>query len=238
MVWENINAGASGSVRPDVYVLNKSFSNPNPITYEIKVSLSDFRSDVTKAKWKSYLDFSYGVCFVVPKGLITKNDLPKGCGLITYNGNGIFHTVKKPILSPKTIDSEMLLKLLMYGGDRMTQEKLYQPRDFDEWKHKETLRKKFGKDFGEKISFLDEYDKKKSELTEIKRELAEILGMRDLDRWCFIQDARHYLNELKKEVSEAHFKSEIAEKLLRLNERISNEISGTCEDIKKERLNK
>lgn len=61
MVWENIPAGCAGNVRPDVYTLQKSFSSPNPITYEVKVSLSDFRSDVTTAKWKAYLRFSYGV---------------------------------------------------------------------------------------------------------------------------------------------------------------------------------
>ncbi|OUS29497.1 hypothetical protein A9Q98_06140 [Thalassotalea sp. 42_200_T64] len=74
MVWEDIPVGKSGSVRPDVLTIQKSFASPNPISYEIKVSVSDFRSDVTSAKWKNYLDFSYGVIFAVPKGLI-KNQI-------------------------------------------------------------------------------------------------------------------------------------------------------------------
>ena len=73
MVWEDIPVGKVHSVRPDVLTIEKSYSSPNPISYEIKVSVSDFRSDVTKAKWKAYLDFSYGVIFAVPKGLIKKS---------------------------------------------------------------------------------------------------------------------------------------------------------------------
>lgn len=86
MVWEDIPVGKSGSVRPDVLTIQKSFASPNPISYEIKVSVSDFRSDVTSAKWKNYLDFSYGVIFAVPKGLIKKSDIPNGCGLMQFNG--------------------------------------------------------------------------------------------------------------------------------------------------------
>ena len=179
MVWEDIPAGMMGEVRPDVYTLQKSFSSPNPITYEVKVSVSDFRSDITTAKWKNYMRFSYGVVFAVPKGLITKKDLPTGCGLMTYNGAGIWHTVKKPTLHPCTIPSELLLKLLMSGEERRTQPVYIQPREFEIYKHMDTLRKKFGKNIAEKISLIEEYPEMKKELKAARVELAELFNLRE-----------------------------------------------------------
>ena len=58
MVWTNIQLGPSGSPRPDVYAFFKSYVDPRPMAYECKVSLSDFRADVTAGKWQSYRKFS------------------------------------------------------------------------------------------------------------------------------------------------------------------------------------
>lgn len=47
IVWTDIPTGRQGSCRPDVYTIQKSYTQPNPTSYEIKVS---FRSDVTSGK--------------------------------------------------------------------------------------------------------------------------------------------------------------------------------------------
>lgn len=120
MMWTDMQLGPSGSPRPDVYAMDKSFMHPKPVAYEVKVSLSDFRSDVTKGKWQSYLEFAGAVIFVVPKGLITKNDVPNGCGLMTYNPEtDTFASVKKPTLHPVTLPQRVMLKLLIDGVDRV-----------------------------------------------------------------------------------------------------------------------
>lgn len=120
MMWTDMQLGPSGSPRPDVFAMDKSFMHPKPVAYEVKVSLSDFRSDVTKGKWQSYLEFAGAVIFVVPKGLITKNDVPNGCGLMTYNGDtDTFASVKKPTLHPVTLPQWVMLKLLIDGVDRV-----------------------------------------------------------------------------------------------------------------------
>lgn len=223
MVWENVPAGPSGSVRPDVFVMRKSFTQPNPVTYEIKVSLSDFRSDVTKAKWMAYLDFSYGVVFAVPKGLITKKDLPVGCGLMTYNGEGIWHTVKKPTLTPCEPDSKFLLKLLMGGTDRMTQPKL-EHRDFNERQNHATLRKKFGEDIGEKLHFIGQYPQMKAKLNELKQELADILELDAIDRFHFVSNAQFAIKKLKVMTDETERKREIAKQLMTVQSRLNQDI--------------
>lgn len=178
MVWENIPAGKAGSIRPDVYTIEKSFAHPNPISYEIKVSKSDFMSDVTKGKWSGYLDFSYGVIFAVPKGLITKSELPDKCGLMTFNGE-FWNTVKRPTMQPKELDTELLLKLLIVGEERQTSKDIIQPRDLDEWKQKDKLNKKFGKDFAEKISLISKYPSIKKEVDQWYEDLYIAIGKED-----------------------------------------------------------
>lgn len=140
MVWENLPCGSIGSQRPDVLVMNKSYSKTNPVAYKVKVSVSDFRSDVTSAKLRGYLNFAWGVTFAVPKGLITKKDLPNGCGLITYNGQG-WSTVKLPTLSPCPLDTEFMLKLLIDGAQKQTRPDPPKLREFENYRSHEALRK-------------------------------------------------------------------------------------------------
>ena len=211
MVWEDIPVGKVHSVRPDVLTIEKSYSSPNPVSYEIKVSVSDFRSDVTKAKWKAYLDFSYGVIFAVPKGLIKKSDVPNGCGLITFNGQS-WNTVKKPTLHPTQLNDELLLKLLISGNERETKKPIIQNRDFDQHVHHETLRKKFGKEFRSKIAMLDSFPEKKKELRALKKELALVFDL-DVDKWCFERDVKYHIDQLKIMADESERKASIAKEL-------------------------
>lgn len=219
MVWEDIPAGKLHSVRPDVLTIEKSYSSPNPISYEIKVSVSDFRSDVTKAKWKSYLEFSYGVVFAAPKGLIKKSDIPNGCGLMLFNGQS-WHTVKKPTLHPSKLNDEILLKLLIGGAQRETIVPVIKNRDYEEYVHHETLRKKFGQDFSEKISLLDTYADKKKELKRLKKELGVLFDL-DVDQWGFESNVSYRIEKLKIMACESKRKLAIAEELIRLNKDIT-----------------
>lgn len=117
MLWMDMQLGPSGSPRPDVYTMNRSYAKPRPITYEIKVSVSDFRSDITKGKWQSYLEFSSGVYFCVPAGLISKADLPNGCGLMVRGDEG-WRAFKAPTLQAVSLSSNVYMKLLIDGCRR------------------------------------------------------------------------------------------------------------------------
>lgn len=97
LVWCDMQLGPAGSPRPDVYALDKSFAHPRAITYECKVSVADFRADVTAGKWQSYLGFSSGVYFAAPAGLLKKEDVPNGCGLIVRGEEG-WRTLRAPTL--------------------------------------------------------------------------------------------------------------------------------------------
>lgn len=79
----------------DGLAITKSYTQPNIIGYEIKVSRSDFLQD---AKWHLYLQYCNEFFFVVPKGLVKKDELPDNVGLIYYDPDtNKLRTVKKAL---------------------------------------------------------------------------------------------------------------------------------------------
>lgn len=144
--------GPSGSPRPDVYTLPKSFSRFTPLSYEIKISVADFRRDVTAGKWQKYLEFSAGVIFAVPAGLIKKEDVPAGCGLIVRH-EGMWRAAKGPTLKHvPTLPRDSWMKLLIDGVDRQYKE--VQPRSASVWHSQNKIREKYGHNIASLLSDL------------------------------------------------------------------------------------
>lgn len=145
MAWENMQLGPAGSPRPDVYAVSKSFSRFAPIAYEAKISIADFRRDVTAGKWQSYLQFASAVVFAAPAGLITKADIPAGCGLILRHENG-WRVAKGPTLGNLgNLPRDAWLKLLMDGIERETKRHHIQSRgEGSYWLAADKLRAKLG----------------------------------------------------------------------------------------------
>lgn len=117
MVWRDMQLGSHGSPRPDVYTIEKSFCRPAPTAYEVKVSVSDFRADVTAAKWHSYLDYAYSVVFAAPAGLLKPTEIPPQCGLLVRGDVG-WRVAKRSTPVPHVIEQDALLKLLIDGVER------------------------------------------------------------------------------------------------------------------------
>lgn len=153
IVWEDMQMGPSGSIRPDVYLLKKRYSTFAPVTYEVKVSVSDFRSDVTSGKWQGYLGFSSAVIFAVPAGLVSKEDVPAGCGLIVRHEE-VWRMVKKPTMQlVETLPRESWLKLVIDGVDRAVKQRdEARCRNANQWMAQAELRKKLGDDIGELVA--------------------------------------------------------------------------------------
>lgn len=142
MVWRDMQLGPSGSPRPDVYTINKMYCRPTPLSYECKISVADFRSDVTSGKWQSYLQFSSAVIFAVPAKLIDKKDIPAGCGLMVRSESG-WRMTKGPTLNPVRMPQEVLLKLLMDGVHREGFAELKRA-EFEAWRASKKVSKRFG----------------------------------------------------------------------------------------------
>lgn len=145
MVWCDIPMGSAGSCRPDVFTMMKSFTNPLPTTYEIKVSRADFLSDITSGKYQKYFKFSGAVLFAVPNGLIKKSELPDGCGLIVRHDSS-WRTVRRPTQNRVNIPWEIMQKLLLDGVDRISKDREIYPRKSSSWDLSKEARTKLGDD--------------------------------------------------------------------------------------------
>ena len=153
VVWTNMQLGQAGSPRPDVYSVPKSFAKFTPIAYEIKVSVADFRRDVTAGKWQSYLKFASGVTFAVPRGLIGKADLPPGCGLVVRGDDG-WSTVKAPTLAKiDTLPRDAWIKLVIDGIAR--QQVKIEPRHLNPFRAQKLIRKAYGDGIADALSNRD-----------------------------------------------------------------------------------
>lgn len=91
----------------DVFCLSKSGIISE---FEIKVSRSDYIADFNKTDKHYKLDKRTGkipnhFCYVVPKDLISEDEVPEYAGLIYYMGNQWFKVIKK---SPKLHGEKMM----------------------------------------------------------------------------------------------------------------------------------
>lgn len=146
LTYTDMQLGPSGSPRPDVYCLPTTYSRFCPVAYECKVSVADFRADVTHGKWQTYLPFASAVIFATPAGLIGKQDIPAGCGLMARGPNG-WRTVKAPTLRPvENLPLQLWQKLLFDGIERAERFRRCEPRKADDWRMRDRLAKELGAD--------------------------------------------------------------------------------------------
>lgn len=146
LVWTDMQLGPAGSPRPDVYTVPCSFARFRPVAYECKISVADFRRDVTAGKWTSYLRFAAGVIFAAPAGLLKKEDIPAGCGLIVRGPDG-WRSLKGPTL--KNVDNlprDAWIKLIIDGMGRLADQSYEQLRAglCNEWTIEKKIRARLG----------------------------------------------------------------------------------------------
>lgn len=146
MVWEDMQLGPSGTARPDVYALPHSYSKFCPVVYEIKVSVSDFRADVTAGKFTKYFKYASAVVFAVPEGMLKKTDIPEGCGLMIRKESG-WHTLKGPTIRPlDNIPRDAWIKLVMDGVRREGERTRISARSNSTYYIEQRLRKQHGEE--------------------------------------------------------------------------------------------
>ncbi|AIT19495.1 hypothetical protein BTN_2292 [Burkholderia thailandensis E254] len=146
LVWTDMQLGPAGSPRPDVYTVPCSFARFQPVAYECKISVADFRRDVTAGKWTSYLRFAAGVIFAAPAGLLKKEDIPAGCGLIVRGPDG-WRSLKGPTLkNMENLPRDAWIKLIIDGMARLADQGREQLRAglCNEWTLEKKLRARLG----------------------------------------------------------------------------------------------
>ncbi|MBR8344200.1 hypothetical protein [Burkholderia ambifaria] len=146
LVWTDMQLGPSGSPRPDVYTVPCSFARFQPVAYECKTSVADFRRDVTAGKWTSYLRFAAGVIFAAPACLLKKEDIPAGCGLIVRGPDG-WRSLKGPTLkNMENLPRDAWVKLIIDGMARLANANHEQLRAglHNEWSLEKKIRHRLG----------------------------------------------------------------------------------------------
>lgn len=102
---------AGSNVRMDAVAIKKSWSQPNIIGYEIKVSRADFEQD---HKWPKYYEQCHTFSFVCPRGLIQPEELPEDVGLIWFNPDkGTLYTKRKAKYRAIELHAGLLLYIIM-----------------------------------------------------------------------------------------------------------------------------
>ena len=85
--------------RIDLFVMNM-FRSKNflRVAYEIKVSRSDFFSDVgDMSKHEPIRNFCNEFWFATPRGVVKKEEIPEGCGLMEFDeGSRYAHFIVRP----------------------------------------------------------------------------------------------------------------------------------------------
>lgn len=101
----------TGLLQFDGLAIYKSWAHSNIVGYEIKISRSDFLRD---NKFYLYLPYVHELYFVVPIGLIDRNELPAEIGLMYYNpATEAIVTKKKATHRNIEISADMLLYIIM-----------------------------------------------------------------------------------------------------------------------------
>lgn len=148
VVWTDMQLGPAGSPRPDVYAIEKTYTALRARVFEVKVSRADFLSDVTSGKYLRYAAFAGSVTFATPAGLVSKDEVPKGCGLITRSPDGVWRYQRKPTLQPTPdLPTHAWLKLVIDGCAREREVQRAAkcgPRTTTEWCHQRRVRERFG----------------------------------------------------------------------------------------------
>ena len=260
IIWQDMQLGPTGSARPDVYTIGKSYTKFRPMAYEIKISTSDFRRDVTAGKWQKYLEYACGVIFAVPQGLIKKEDVPATCGLIVRSESGWLN-IKGPTLTPvKTLPRDAWMKLVIDGINR--QDAAAKIRVINEWKVEREIRQKYGEELA---NLLRDLTRAKTVLQqEIERN--EALRKAESDRWfeerqkarqkieveageidsirgdlckllqLDVQSSIHQIRYAAKDFAENLSRDAVVQKQRQSLERIRRSIANTLDSIDREKI--
>lgn len=175
----------------DGLAIRKSYTGPCITGYEIKVSRSDFLQD---AKWHLYLQYCNEFYFVVPNGLISKDEIPENVGLIYFYPESNKLKKRKKAMYRKIEEPIGVYKYIIYS--RLDQDRMpfYESRAeyarayLQDKEDKQRLGKEFGtkmakdlSDMNRRIESLSNAENEHNLLCRIK----EILKKYDVGRYAW-----------------------------------------------------
>jgi hypothetical protein len=177
--------------RADVINVKPSYNRFCLTIYEIKISRSDFQSDIRSGKWRGYLNHCHRFYFAVPSGIVKKEEVPEEAGLIVRGETG-WITLKAALSRDIEIPYMTLLSLIFSkerehfrGHKRNRIYDSYQKYNVMAYMKKQEFYKTLGKNIGEALRNFDEYKTAKSELEYQIKHVNELIseGLGEQHRW-------------------------------------------------------
>lgn len=160
-----------GMLKFDGLAIRRSYTNPCITGYEIKVSRSDFLGD---NKWHLYLQYCNEFYFVVPEGLVRKDEVPADVGLIYYYPKTGKLLKKKRAVYRKVEEPVGVYKYIIYS--RLDQERIPFYEDRGEYAKDYLLdraeKRKAGRALGSKMAKdLSDYQERLEKLSNVEDQL-------------------------------------------------------------------
>ena len=199
----------------DLWTMKKSWSQPNTIAFEIKVSRSDFLKD---SKWPGYLPFCNEFYFVCPYGLIGNAEVPADAGLVMTSKNGTnLYTKKKAPWRTVQVPEELYRYLLMWRV-KIQRDRSWEIDNLEQWKRwlekkaesrslGNVVSKKVQETLRQKVELVQDrqrqLEREMEEFQEFKKMLTEAgFDMTTLkrSRWDAQRKFREFLEEIKTKV--------------------------------------
>ena len=233
---------AQGFLMFDGLAITKSYTQPCITIYEVKVSRSDFLQD---NKWHLYLQYCNEFYFVVPKGMIRKEELPDGVGLIYYNPeNGNLKKVKKSLYRRDIEEPVGVYKYIIYSRLDPDRVPFYESRaeyakDYLEDKE---YKQRIGMELGSKMAKeLSEAYKRLEALEHCENDLEnwhkveKLLKKYDIFGWGWYRKEDQWLNDLEQALKSSYPKDldSIKEDLQRIIKRM-DKIKEECQSAGEE----
>lgn len=185
-----------GMLKFDGLAITKSYTRPCITGYEIKVSRSDFRGD---NKWNLYLQYCNEFYFVVPVGLIAKEEIPENVGLIYYypetkkllkKRKAVYRKIEEPIGVYKyIIYSRLDRERIPFYEERAEYAKDYLDDQVDKKYIGRMLGSKMAKDLQDCYERLDRLSNSEKKL-ELLRKINGILEKHNISRWYWNNDEK------------------------------------------------
>lgn len=191
--------------RADVIEIKPSYTRFCVSIYEVKISRSDFQSDIRSGKWKGYLDHCHRFYFATPAGMVKKEEIPEEAGLIVRGENG-WKTLKPAKARDIEIPYMTLLSILFVRQRKNFQTiKRSTIFEFERYNQRKEIYKALGKEIGDALRNRDEYEQKKfyyeSKRERISELIIEGLGLQEGKYWSEESELRELVRRIKEKES-------------------------------------
>jgi hypothetical protein len=144
------NKSSQKVYRADLVRIRPSYTRFCIDIFEVKISRSDFLSDIRTKKWMGYLPHCHRFYFAIKSGVADLTEIPDGVGLMVYGGKG-WRTIKGAENRSPEIPAETLLSLIFYKQRRNTHRYFFSSGDYFEMNRMKKRLKRFGESVASQI---------------------------------------------------------------------------------------